>query len=91
VSTKQIKNFLIVYDIEHSLAHVEPFELDHDAALTAYAEAEARFRDDTNVEVVLLGSDSRETLERTHSSYFELADKHVDRVVARELLHLGLR
>jgi hypothetical protein len=91
VSSKQIKHFLIVYDIERSLAQVEPFELDHDAALAAYAEAEARFRDDANVEVVLLGSDSRETLERTHASYFELGDNHVDRVVGRELLQLGLR
>jgi hypothetical protein len=39
---------------------------------------------------VLLGSDSIETLERTHSSYFELAEKHVDRLVAKELAELGL-
>jgi len=91
MTTKQIRNFLVVYDIANGLAHIEPFELDHDAALAAYTDAESRFRDDANVEVVLLGSDSRETLERTHASYFELADKHVDRVIARELLSLGLR
>jgi hypothetical protein len=45
----------------------------------------------TWVEVVLFGSDSAETLERTHSSYFELRDKHIDQVVARELAELGLR
>ena len=89
--TKQIKNFLVVYDIANALAHVEPFGLQYAAALTAYADAEAKFRDDPNIEVVLLGSDSRETLERTHSSYFELADDHMDRVVERELIDLGLR
>ena len=91
MSTKQIKHFLVIYDIANGLAHVEPYERDEEAALTAYAANETRFRDDSNVEVVLIGSDSRETLERTHSSYFELADNHVDRVVARELLDLGLR
>lgn len=91
MSTKQIKDFLVTYDIANGLAHVEAFGVDHQAALAAYTKAEADFRDDPNVEVVLLGSDSRETLEKTHSSYFELADKHVDRVIARELLDLGLR
>jgi hypothetical protein len=90
MSTTQIKHFLVVYDIPNGLAHVESFERNYDAALVAYAEAEANYRRDGNVEVVLLGSDSIETLERTHSSYFELAEKHVDRLVARELAELGL-
>lgn len=67
----QLRHFLVVH------ADVEPFGLDLDGALAAYAAAEVRFLGDTNVEVVLLGSDSRETLERTHSSYFELADRHI--------------
>ena len=86
----QINHFLVVYDIRHGLAHVEPFDRNYDAALAAYAEAEANHRADENVEVVLLGSDSIETLERTHSSYFELAEKHVDRLVGRDLAELGL-
>lgn len=86
----QINHFLVVYDIPNGLAHVDSFGRDYDAALTAYAQAEADHRDDNDVEVVLLGSDSIATLERTHSSYFELADKHVDRLVAKELAQLGL-
>lgn len=89
--TKQINNFLVVYDIAHAVAHVEQFGGDYVGALDAYASAEAQYRDDSNIEVVLLGSDSLETLERTHSSYFELADNHVDRMVERELIELGLR
>lgn len=90
MSTKNINHFLVIYDIPNGLAHVEEFEKDYESALVAYNAAEGRHRDDSNVEVVLLGSDSRETLERTHSSYFELADKHVDRLVARELAEFGL-
>jgi hypothetical protein len=86
----EILSFLITYDIKHELAHVDEFGTDHAAALAAYADAEQRFRDDSNVEVVLLGSDSLETIHRTHSSYFELADRHVDRVIGRELAKLGL-
>jgi hypothetical protein len=86
----KIQHFLVIYDIPHGLAHVEPFGLEYDRALAAYAEAEQRHRNDDNVEVVLLGSDSEETLERTHSSYFELAEKHVDRQVARDLAEIGL-
>jgi hypothetical protein len=70
---------------------VEEFGRDYAAALAAYTEAEEAHRDNSNIEVVLLGSDSRETLERTHSSYFDLADRHVDRLVGRDLAELGLR
>lgn len=80
-----INYFLVLYDIPNGLAHVEQFGLDWSRAVEAYGDAEEAHRDDQNVEVVLLGSDSLGTLERTHSSYFELADKHVDRMVARDL------
>jgi len=91
MSPADINHFLVVYDIRNGLAHVEPFDKDYDAALAAYAEAEEAHRNDGNVEVVLLGSDSRDTLERTHSSYFELADRHIDRLVGRDLAELGLK
>ena len=86
-----IRHFLVVYDIRAANADVVPFETDYEAALEAYNQAEEAHRDDPNTEVVLLGSDSAETLERTHSSYFELSEKHIDQVVARELAALGLR
>lgn len=90
MSEAKILHFLIIYDIGTGVAAVTSFERDYDAALIAYSESERQHRDDDNVEVVLLGSDSYETLERTHSSYFELAERHVDRIVARELASLGL-
>jgi hypothetical protein len=91
MSSKDIKHFLVIYDIPRAEAHVERFENDYEAAVAAYNEAEHEHRDDPDVEVVLLGSDSIDTLERTHSSYFELREKHVDHVVAQELAELGLR
>jgi hypothetical protein len=39
-------------------------------ALDAYAKAEAEY-DSSNYEVVLIGSDSLETVKRTHANYFE--------------------
>ncbi|MFI5009582.1 MAG: hypothetical protein ACHQDY_04835 [Solirubrobacterales bacterium] len=89
--TANVLHFLIVYDIRAAKADLVPFGTDYDAALEAYNLAEENHRDDPNIEVVLLGSDSAETLERTHSSYFELSEKHIDQVVARELAELGLR
>lgn len=87
----QINHFLVVYDIPNGLAHVDSFGRDYDAALAAYSAAEEKYRENTDMEVVLLGSDSIETLARTHSSYFELAEQHVDRLVARDLAEFGLR
>ena len=91
MTATQIKHFLVIYDIPHGIAHVDEFEKDYAAALAAYNEAEAKHRENPDIEVVLLGSDSIDTLARTHSSYFELAEKHVDRLVERELAEFGLR
>jgi hypothetical protein len=91
MSPGDVKHFLVVYNIPAGKAEVCSFERDYDGALAAYNSAEEAHRDDPNIEVVLLGSDSIDTLERTHSSYFELSEKHIDQVVARELAELGLR
>jgi hypothetical protein len=90
VTAEPIQHFLVVYDISRGRPTITSFGTDLDAALKAYAEAERAHRDDRDVEVVLLGSDSIEGLERTHGSWFGLADRHADRVVARELAAHGL-
>lgn len=91
MSDRDIKHFLVIYDIEGGVANVRRFEHDYEAAVSAYNEAEHEHREDSNVEVVLLGSDSYETLLRTHSSYFALSETYLDQLVARELADLGLR
>lgn len=68
---EQILHYLLVFDHEQSqLIQIEEFGQDSDAAIVAYAEREAEFADHKRVEVVLLGSDSLETVKVTHANYF---------------------
>jgi hypothetical protein len=70
--TKGIKHFLIVYDHEaDELVDLIRFEEDSEAAVAAYAAKEKELEDRGNrFEIVLIGSDSLETVQRTHANYF---------------------
>lgn len=71
----RIQHFLLVFD--HSvgrLLHTSEFGEDADAALAAYASTEADFSGRKDIEVVLIGSDSFETVKRTHANYFDGSD-----------------
>jgi hypothetical protein len=89
MSAEDLNHFLVVYRISVAQAEVRSFGHDYDAALTAYNAAEAEHRDNADIEVVLLGSDSLDTLKRTHSSYFELRER-IDQVVEQALIAAGL-
>jgi hypothetical protein len=65
-----INHFLVVYNLAEGKARVREFGTDYDAALAAYAEAEGDFANRDTFDIVLLGADSLETIQRTHSSYF---------------------
>ncbi|MDQ3671487.1 MAG: hypothetical protein M3364_03485 [Actinomycetota bacterium] len=67
-----IRYFLIIYDRrEGELVEDPPREFgDQDVAFDAYGEAERLYGGDRNVEVVLVGADSLETVRQTHSNYF---------------------
>jgi hypothetical protein len=90
MSDTPINQFLITYDIARKQAHVDEFGEDTERALDAYSAAERRHRGDEHIEVVLLGSDSLETLKRTHGRYFGLGDDHADEIVRRDLEARGL-
>lgn len=90
MSAKDLNHFLVLYRISLAKAEVTAFGHDYGVALDAYNLSEEEHRDDPDVEVVLLGSDSLETLKRTHSSYFELSEKSIDQVVAQVLSAAGL-
>lgn len=90
MSANDLNHFLVVYRISLSEAEVRPFGHDYESAVAAYSNAEQEHRDDPDIEVVLLGSDSIETLKRTHSSYFELSER-IDKVVLDALAAAGLR
>ena len=67
----EIQHFLIVYDIPSGKAQVRDFGTDYDAAQAAYAEIEGEMRGRHDLDIVLVGADSLETVRRTHSSYFQ--------------------
>ena len=70
-STSRIQYFLLIYDRRRDeLMSHEPFGTAADAATTAYRAAEIEYHDRPEVDIVLVGSDSLETVKVTHSTYF---------------------
>lgn len=68
-------HFLLIYDrLRGSLAQ-EPLEFnDAAAAAQAYESAELEHRGDRDLEIVLIGADSLDTVKQTHRNYFESGD-----------------
>lgn len=63
-------HFLLIYDLRaRRLIDVRTFD-DADEAMVAYGQAERDHLDDRDTEIVLVGSDSLETVKLTHGSYF---------------------
>jgi len=66
-----IKNFLLVFDhAKNELLEQVDFGTDIDRATQAYAQMEEQYLDNHRVDIVLVGSDSLETVKVTHSTYF---------------------
>jgi hypothetical protein len=66
-----IKHFLVTRDVARGKTIVVEFGTDYEAAQRGYQAAEQEARGRPDLDVVLLGADSLETIKRTHSSYFE--------------------
>ena len=67
-----IQHFLLVFDHEQGkLISEKHFGSDADAALTAYSELERECQDNRLIEIVLIGSDSIETVRLTHANYYD--------------------
>lgn len=67
-----IKHFLLVYD--HALGKLQDvieFGSDSEAALKRYEELEAEHRHEPKMDIVLVGSDSLDTIKITHRNYFD--------------------
>lgn len=72
MSGTSIHHFLLVFD--HALGRLveqEDFKNDGKRAVAAYAEKEREYADRKDVEIVLVGSDSIETVRMTHANYFD--------------------
>ena len=64
-------HFLIVFDRANQHVIGSPLQFtDADAATEEYARVESDYRDRRDIEIVLIGSDSMETVYRTHGNYF---------------------
>lgn len=67
-----IKHFLLAFDHgQDKLIEQLEFGDDIDRATAAYTEIEAKFKGSSLVDIVLVGSDSLESVKVTHSNYFE--------------------
>jgi len=65
-----LHHFLIVFDREaQHILEADRFD-DGEAAAEKYADMERQYGDQPNIEIVLVGSDSIETVQRTHGNYF---------------------
>jgi hypothetical protein len=91
MSPNQIKHFLLLLDVQRGEAEVRELGTDRDSAIAAYEAAEAEHRGDAKWDIVMVGSDSIETVRRTHASYFDRSSEDLRSEVQRELAALDGR
>lgn len=78
--SSQRRFFLLVADRSAKEPWVQDLGPDSERAMTALLRAE-REHAGADVDVVLLGADSLETLKRTHSSYWTSSGEFLERIV----------
>lgn len=67
-----IQHFLLVFDHHHeTLIDQRFFGTDSKSAVEAYAACEKQYQNDKMIEIVLIGSDSIETVKLTHANYYD--------------------
>lgn len=86
MSTGPTNYFLLIYNLSTRAVDVEEWGSDDVGAASAYTDCEQRFQDSEDVEVVLVGADSLETVKLTHSHYFVQTTGDLFEELARELL-----
>ncbi len=88
MSVDDIRHFLVVYDVKVGQAEVDEFD-DYDVAVAAYEDLEARMRGRKDLDIVLLGADSLDTVKKTHSSYFDTTQHGFERFFEDALVASG--
>lgn len=88
--TKATSYFFLSFRGADRSVSVEDFGADEAAATDAYSALERTLGDAGQVEVVLVGADSLETIRKTHSHYFT-ADEDVLTSVEKNLLAIASR
>jgi len=67
-----LQHFLLVYDLNaQRLIDQRRFD-DGDEAARAYSQFEQKYQGREDLEIVLVGADSIETIRQTHAHYFDL-------------------
>jgi len=67
-----LHHFLLVFDhAQGKLISHENFERDSERAVAAYADKEIELKGQDSIEIVLIGSDSFDTIRITHANYFD--------------------
>lgn len=78
--------FILIYDrAKRALAETIQYGTKSRHAVDDYSKLEHKYEDDHNMEVVLIGSDSLETVRRTHANYFgsdEVTDPRLRGILA---------
>ncbi|QCV95642.1 hypothetical protein [Acidipropionibacterium acidipropionici] len=78
--------FILVYNrAKRALMQTLRYGTQADLAVADYSKFEHEYEKDHDVEVVLIGSDSLETVRRTHANYFgsnEVTDPRLRRILA---------
>ncbi len=72
MTDKTIHHYLLVFD--HHLGVLideRHFGTDSDAAVAEYSATEEKYQGQKTIEIVLVGSDSIETVRRTHANYYD--------------------
>lgn len=69
--SSKIQHFLLVFDHRKGeLVEHQDFGADSTAAMQAYKDMEIEHKDEPWIDIVLVGSDSLETVKLTHANYF---------------------
>lgn len=79
-----MQHYLVIYDRRAGQIVRHRHFRTPSAALAARFEAEREFREDPDVEVVVLGADSWRSLERTHARYFKPVQELAEAALERE-------
>ena len=67
-----LQHFLLIFDHRASkLIDLQTFENRSNDAVDAYSAKELEFREKPWIDIVLVGSDSVETVKLTHANYFD--------------------
>lgn len=86
MTTGPTNYFLLIYNLATREIEIEEWHDDDIGAAARYSEREREFQHDDDIEVVLVGADSLDTIKVTHSHYFVKETGDLFEQLARELL-----